>query len=479
LKSKKLQQWMLALDLGWATVAIMITFAIRTGFSALLWQSRVVWVLLPVLGVALFLWSVLFYRMKLDGFDSGCYFPAIVSQLFLSTTFLVLLLIAVTRVGRYDLSPLALTYFGILLLAGVVTIRKVMHWVLRSIHFKGALRRVLVVGSGPVAREVAAKIGRHPEALRQVVGFLCSADSSLNLRSEMNESRTVVNTLGVIDLIREKRIDEILIASSNSPRSETTNLAALCRQQGIAVSLIPYPYELYLSKLQLVDVGGVPVIQLDDVNVSFANGLLKRLLDLVLTCMLIPISLPFLAFGVVTLIRARGGPFSKELRCGQFGKLFWMYRLNSDRKGSALLPSERLLQRLSITEIPQLWNVLKGDMSLVGPRPEPPDRVKHYSDWQMQRLNVKPGITGLAQAHGLREQHSSEDKARFDLQYLLHSSSVSDLSLLLQTAWILVARFFRGYEQGASEVEHPIAAPGGEIFERTLQNAHSAQSSAD
>jgi lipopolysaccharide/colanic/teichoic acid biosynthesis glycosyltransferase len=90
--------------------------------------------------------------------------------------------------------------------------------------------------------------------------------------------------------------------------------------------------------------------------------------------------------------------------------------------------------------LPQLWNVLRGDMSLVGPRPESPERVKYYSEWQRQRLKVRAGVTGLAQVNGLREQHSSEDKTRFDLQYILNWSPLLDLSLILQTVWTLLSR---------------------------------------
>jgi lipopolysaccharide/colanic/teichoic acid biosynthesis glycosyltransferase len=156
-----------------------------------------------------------------------------------------------------------------------------------------------------------------------------------------------------------------------------------------------------------------------------------------------------------------------------------MYRLNSDR-GTKVLPRyETLLQQLSITELPQFWNVLRGEMSLVGPRPESPERVKHYSDWQRQRLNVRPGITGLAQAHGLREQHSSEEKARFDLQYILHSSPSLDISLLLQTFWILVRRLLHIPAVGSMASEKPFEMKNDSLLERILPNAHSSQSSAD
>ena len=121
---------------------------------------------------------------------------------------------------------------------------------------------------------------------------------------------------------------------------------------------------------------------------------------------------------------------------------FWMYRLNVDRDQPVLPAYEKLFVDLGFTELPQLWNVLRGDMDLVGPRPEPPERVKHYSDWQRQRLKIRPGITGLAQIHGLRDQHPAEQKTPYDLQYILRWSPFLDLSLILQTVWTLGARLW-------------------------------------
>jgi lipopolysaccharide/colanic/teichoic acid biosynthesis glycosyltransferase len=130
-----------------------------------------------------------------------------------------------------------------------------------------------------------------------------------------------------------------------------------------------------------------------------------------------------------------------------------------------------------MTELPQLWNVLRGEMSLVGPRPESPDRVKHYSNWQRQRLTVIPGLTGLAQVRGLREEHSSEEKARFDLQYIGQWSLFLDLSLLLQTAWALFARVvkvdsFRAVPALRSSLPR-------EFVTRRMMHADSTQSGAD
>jgi len=434
----------------------------------------------PLLLGALVLWAGLFSWMKLDGFRLGWHLPAIVSELLLATCCLLGFLLAAVFLARYYVSRLALAYFGLLLVVGFVMIRRGVHLVLRSSYLKGARRRVLIVGSGPVAREMAVKIERHPEMLCQVVGFLCSADTSLDNRIPGIVSQaTTVQTLGVPDLLREHRVDEVIITLSKPGLPEVMNLAARCRLEGIGVSVVPHPYELYLSKPQLLDFGGLPVLQLNEVDASLANGLAKRALDVSLSCLLLPLSLPLVVVGALLLSRKKGSPVCSVLRCGRFGKTFRMFRLNSDRSCEVLPGRESLLQQLSITELPQLWNVLCGEMSLVGPRPESPERVKHYSDWQRQRLNVRPGMTGLAQAHGLREQHSSEEKARFDLQYILHSSPFLDISLLLQTFWILFRRLLHVLAVGSPRTEKMPKTKNDGLLEGILPDAHSTQSSAD
>jgi lipopolysaccharide/colanic/teichoic acid biosynthesis glycosyltransferase len=175
----------------------------------------------------------------------------------------------------------------------------------------------------------------------------------------------------------------------------------------------------------------------------------------------------------------KGKGFCSEVRCGQFGKPFMMYRLNSDRQAVGLSFHEFLMQQSSLTELPQILNVLRGDMSLVGPRPEGPEKVRHYSDWHRQRLSVTPGITGLAQVHGLRDQNSSEDKTVYDLQYILRRSLFLDISMLLQTMWTLALRSFLHKERKtpASLVRPEI--PMQPILEESLSSAHSSQSGTD
>jgi lipopolysaccharide/colanic/teichoic acid biosynthesis glycosyltransferase len=249
------------------------------------------------------------------------------------------------------------------------------------------------------------------------------------------------------------------------------------------VSLVPQPYELYLSKPDLLDLGGLPLLRLREAATSSLFFQWKRIVDLALSALLSLVAIPVLLSAAVVLRWRKGRAFRWETRSGQNGKPFAMLRLNIDRHAVDMTSFERLLQQLSITELPQLLNVLRGDMSLVGPRPESPERVRHYSDWQQQRLSVKPGMTGLAQVHGLREQHSSEEKTRFDLQYLLNPSPLADLSLLLQTSWTLAMRMFHYPRLGFAEPVVPVNKRVSDFrfpsVEEALQHAHRSQPSAD
>jgi lipopolysaccharide/colanic/teichoic acid biosynthesis glycosyltransferase len=434
--------------------------------------------LVPALLAALGLWTVMFSVMKLDGFRRGWEFSAVISQLFLGVCFLVTFLLAGSYLARSFVYRQALAYFGVLLFAGFVAIRWVAHEILGSEYVLGAVRRVVIVGNGPVAREMATKIERHPEMLCRVVGFLCSEDTSVDGRIPGVADETVaVHTLGVIDVLREWRVHEVIITLAKPGLPEVMNLAERCRREGIGVSVVPHPYELYLSKPQLLDIGGLPVLHLHEGNVNYSNVFWKRGMDIIFSFILFVFSLPVIAIGATLLLGKKGGPFLRELRCGQSGKLFWMCRLNSDRDCENLPRPEVILQQLSITELPQLWNVLRGEMSLVGPRPESPERVKHYSDWQRQRLKVKPGMTGLAQVHGLRQQNLSEEKTRFDLQYMLHPSLFLDVSLLLQTMWTLAGRLFRLGGRNVEFVQDENEA--NILLKGALPSAHSTQSSAD
>jgi lipopolysaccharide/colanic/teichoic acid biosynthesis glycosyltransferase len=328
------------------------------------------------------------------------------------------------------------------------------------------------------------KIERHPEMLCKVVGFLQPENTPLELSLPCQDSGAVVSvsTLGILDLLLAQRVDELILALQFSTYPEVLNLAGRCRELGITVGLVPQPYELYLSRPHLLDLDGLPILHFQAPSTSAIFGLCKRSVDILLSVSLMLLTAPIIVFLAVWLDWRTGRAFRRETRCGLHGRIFSMMRLNIDRPPAGDSRLEVMLDRLSFTELPQLWNVLRGEMSLVGPRPEAPDRVQCYSDWQRQRLSVKPGITGLAQVHGVRELHSSEEKTRFDLQYMLNPSLSNDISLILQTCWTVAIRLIRPFKHVRSkhgDFSQPVVLPAGQFFEDKFTDAHSTQSSAD
>jgi len=485
MKPQHLNRLILLADLCWVPVALLVADVLRYGFTWSQADRIAAQRLLPFLLATWILWAIFSSWMKLDCFSGGWRFPAVISHVFLAICGLMGVLLGAGYLAQKFVSRLALGYFGMLLFTGFLAIRYGARSLLRAKYRSGGVRRVVIVGNGRVARELAIKIERHPEMLCKVVGFLFPADEGAEpCNTPSGAVQNSVPTLGVVGVLQSYRIDELILALAKPAWSEVLNLTSRCRDQGINVSFVPEPYELYLSKLNFLDVDGLPLLQLQDPAVAYAFWeLWKRGVDIILGSFLLVLATPILLPAFVALYFTKGQALREEIRCGRNGTLFSMLRMNVDRPAVRARYFERVLERLSLTELPQLWNVLRGEMTLVGPRPESLKRVQCYSEWQRQRLTVKPGITGLAQVHGLREQHSSEEKSRFDLQYLLNPSPLTDISLLLQTIWTLAIRLIR-YSQFSSldAASSSEAASNGfttPFLQETLQGVHSSQSSAD
>jgi len=487
MKSEQLRNRILAADLASIPVALAAEQALCSGLHCsqlpLGPSNFVVYV-----GCTVFAWVLLSENMHLDGFRGGWRLPALVSHLLLAIALLMVLLLAVENVsGRY-VGRLTLSAFSLFLLLGFLCIRWLAMLRLLQRYENGDFHRVVILGSDRLATELAAKFNHHPELLCKVIGFLCPGAEDLAARPSRDSATgpAVVSTMEVVGLLRRHNVDELVMA--HTPASnEILNLVALCRQQAIRVSLVPQPYELYLSRPNLLDLGGLPLLQLGEITPP-STGIGKRLLDVALGFVLGVATLPILLACAATLRVSKGRAFRWERRIGWRGARFSMLRLNVHHNPQDTSRFERMLWQFSISELPQLWNVLRGDMSLVGPRPEGPERAHHYSAWQQQRLSVKPGMTGLAQVHGLREEHTSEDKTRHDLQYMLRPSLLRDLSLLIETIWTLLLRLIKipkrtlaGSAPEAAVLQSISYSPSTQPFPfpEILQHAHRTQSGSD
>ena len=433
---------------------------------------------LPPILAAVSIWAVLYFTKRLDCFWRGWHLPSICAQVTVAVGFLVVLLLASANWVGYGYSRAGVAYVACLLPVGFVSIRGLAFRLVTSRSAGSIKRKAVILGAGRVAQELARKITAHPEISMEVVGLLFPAEADPHSGPAGAVASSIsLRSMNLVSLLRQSNVQELIIVEPVPPGPETEKLIARCRENGMRIHVVPQRYELHLSKAQLTEIEDVPLLSLEERKLPLLGKRVKRCTDLIGALLLLVLCAPVLAFCAAALYATRGKAFRKELRCGKDDVMFWMHRLNVDRDSKHLDSHERMLARFSLTELPQLWNVLKGEMSLVGPRPESRDRVKHYADWQRQRLTVVPGMTGLAQVRGLREEHSSEAKARFDLQYIGQWSLFLDFSLLLQTAWALFARLVKADRFKILPTRHSNLARG--LVTRRMIHADSTQSGTD
>lgn len=441
-----LKAGILFVDLFWIYCALFVADALRFGITHI-FRGGMVRLLeyQTILALSVLSWLFLYRSMKLDGFRGGWNFPAMLSQLTTAVSALFVVTLSGAYLRKEIVSRIVIFHYAWLLLFGFVFIRYFAKQIFRSRYLARVFRRVVILGKGQVAQEVAHKIGAHPESLFEVVGFLRHPGND-SLAAGAAEAAAVggytLSAPQLVDFLQELRIHELLVAMEGVQDRDTKALIEQCQAKGIGVSLVPPYYQLYCSKPAFMELDGVPIISLPDFSVPLLMVPSKRTVDLLMAGLFCFLSLPLFCLVAISFASRGRRLFVTEPRAGRAGLPFGMLRLNTPVGANAKDRNrlDKFLVHYSFTELPQLWNVLLGDMSLVGPRPESIERSKHYSNWERLRLNVAPGITGLAQVHGLREQSSSQEKTRFDLQYILEWSLLLDISLILQTIWTLLRR---------------------------------------
>jgi exopolysaccharide biosynthesis polyprenyl glycosylphosphotransferase len=332
-------------------------------------------------------------------------------------------------------------------LAGGVLWRLAFHaWLRRHL---GALR-VALVGTGPNAREMIGEILRRPETGLEVVGVFEDNGSGAGVESQFCGVPVLGPRTSLVEIARRERISEIIIASSDAAHERLVETIARSDLTEARVSIIPGLYELLIGKVHRLQVHDIPLVEVLREPTSRPGRLLKRLLDLVFAALIAILAAPVMTLAALLIRLADGSPvvFCQE-RVGKRRKPFRLYKFRTmtpdaeratgpvlaAREDARVTPLGRVLRKYRIDELPQLWNVLRGDMSLVGPRPERPEFVQRFVaevPGYAERFKVKPGITGLAQVRGTYET-SAQNKLRYDLAYVYNQSLGLDLSILAQT----------------------------------------------
>jgi exopolysaccharide biosynthesis polyprenyl glycosylphosphotransferase len=320
--------------------------------------------------------------------------------------------------------------------------------------------RLLVIGAGRAGKLIMQHLAAAPGLGYRIIGFLGDDPAQGDFGRF-----TLLGTLAEADrVIRAYRIGEVIIALPSAEGRQIARAINLCERLGITFRLVPDMDSLSLARVDLETVGGIPLFALRRATASQWQRAVKRLLDIIIAAAVLLLGSPlWLALTVIIRLDSPGPAIFRQLRIGQLGRPFISYKFRSMIVGADTrrpdLAAENLggrglfklkrdprctrvgrwLRRLSLDEIPQLWNVLRGEMSLVGPRPPLPDEVASYEEWEKRRLDVPPGLTGLWQVRG-RSDISFDEMVLMDLYYAENWSLRLDAEILLKTIPVVIFR---------------------------------------
>ena len=316
-------------------------------------------------------------------------------------------------------------------------------------------QRTLIVGSGVVAGQLVEKLRFNQQFGLDPVGIV--DDHVHDIGGPDIPRLGGLNELQQI--LPEKRIDRVIIAFSRASHEELLSCIRACRDHGVAVDVIPRLFEFLEGARSLDQVGGLPVLSIGTPRLARSAQIAKRALDLVVSTLCLIVIAPLMAVIAVAIKLDSPGPvFFHQPRVGRDSQVFRlikfrsMYRDAEMRKAQLsslndvsdgvmfklhddprVTPVGRLLRRFSLDELPQLVNVIRGEMSLVGPRPLiAPESDALDQDWHMRRLELRPGLTGPWQVYG-RSQTPFQEMVRFDYQYVAGWSLARDVEILFAT----------------------------------------------
>jgi exopolysaccharide biosynthesis polyprenyl glycosylphosphotransferase len=345
----------------------------------------------------------------------------------------------------------------LLLVAEKILVRVIARWV-RS---KGLnYRTVLIVGTGRRATDIARMILGHKYWGYKILGFVSDGHRLSNGWTRYRVYGNVPDLKRIVESQEiNEPIDEIVFAVTRKKLDEMKQIFIMCEELGIRTRVAMNIFQNRVARLELEELEGVPFLTFTTTPSNETQLALKRALDLGVSLLLLGLALPVI--GVAALLikfTSPGSVLFKQKRIGLNGRMFTLYKfrtmiadaharreevahLNEMNNGPAfkakddprVTPVGRWLRRFSLDELPQLWNVLKGDMSLVGPRPPIPEEVASYHRWHRRRLSMKPGLTCLWQISGRNEIQDFDHWMKLDLQYIDNWSPSLDVKILLRT----------------------------------------------
>jgi len=322
--------------------------------------------------------------------------------------------------------------------------------------------RIVIAGAGEVGRRVMRTIVARPDLGYSIVGYVDdNPDKGLGRVGRFMGLGSIDDLPRVIDA---ENVDEVIITLPWNYQRRITSVLRECARHDVKARLVPDLFQMSLSRVEVSDLGGVPLVEIRELDFGKVELAIKRAIDLLGAVVLFLFGWPLLALIAIAIRLDSPGPaVFAQVRVGQNNRRFNIYKFRTMRVGAEReLESLRdqneadgpifkirrdprvtrvgqVLRNTSLDELPQLFNVFKGDMSLVGPRPPMPDEVEQYQPWHKRRLVVPPGMTGLWQVSG-RSDLTFDEMVLLDLYYIEHWSPWLDFGILLRTPRAVLVR---------------------------------------
>ena len=369
------------------------------------------------------------------------------------TSISVLLLAAITffyREGSF--SRFVAIYFFCLVTILMVVSHLLVHLVLKKIRSLGFnVRYVLIVGTGVLAQSVVEKINLHSEYGFNIIGLLTSQPEELN--NEFGGVRVLGTFSEISAVIHKYRVDQLFLALPLDAYDEMEGILDSLGEETVDIKVVPDLLKFMNLQSGVEDLDGLPIVNLSESPLHGWNIVVKRISDIIFSSIFIILSSPFLIFiAIIIKFESAGSIIYTQKRVGLDGNIFEMFKFRSMQVGAEVETGPiwaskednrrtrlgTFLRKTSIDELPQLFNVFMGDMSLVGPRPERQvfvEKFKKSIPKYMLRLKMKAGLTGWAQVNGWRGNTSLDKRIEFDLYYIKHWSLLLDLKIIFMTVW--------------------------------------------
>ncbi len=365
----------------------------------------------------------------------------------------IVILTAITFFYRENsYSRIVMVLFWLLSIMTISFSRFYLRRALKYFREKGYnLRHVLIVGVGDLAKNLAEKINLHPEIGFNIVGFL--TDHSEKVGQSVSGKKILGQLEDVQKIVREYNVDQLFIALPRHAHDRLEKVISYLGEEFVDIKVVPDLLQFMRLNPGIEDMDGLPIVSLSEGPLYGWNTLFKRFADIVTSLIMVIVLSPVIVIiAIAVKLTSKGPLLYKQERMGFSGRHFTMYKFrtmfeDAEKKTGAVWAKKgdsrrtsigKILRKASLDELPQFFNVLKGDMSIVGPRPERPVFVHDFRKTVYQymlRHKMKAGITGWAQVNGWRGDSSLEKRIEYDLYYIENWSLLFDLKIIWLTIW--------------------------------------------